>query len=239
MVKARETRSKESSMLDAKRLLDQVLGGDVGRALGNVDKGSFAGGALTGGLLGLLLGGKKMRKMAGGLAGYGGAAAIGALAHRAYQSYRDGEPAGTAASPTDLRNVGVDQLPHAKPAADGGSFELVLVHAMIAAAKADGHVDADEQRRLFSEVERMKLDSEEKAFVFDALSRAPDLNALTSRVNGQDQASELYLASRLAIDPDHPAERVYLDALAARLELPDALRASLDAQAAAVLREAR
>jgi len=37
----------------------------------------------------------------------------------------------------------------------------------------------------------------------------------------------------LAIDPDQPAERAYLDALAARLQLPVELRAHLDQQALA------
>jgi uncharacterized membrane protein YebE (DUF533 family) len=46
-----------------------------------------------------------------------------------------------------------------------------------------------------------------------------------------EQGAEVYLASRLAIDPDVPAERVYLDALAAKLKLPAELRAQLDAQA--------
>ena len=36
-------------------------------------------------------------------------------------------------------------------------------------------------------------------------------------------------AARLAIDPDEPAERAYLDALAAQLRLPAELRATLDA----------
>ena len=84
-------------MFDAKQLLDQVLGSaaagnarNAGRELvGRLDatKGSkaFAGGAVAGGLLGLLLGG---RRHGGGLLGYGGAAALGALALQAYQNYQ-------------------------------------------------------------------------------------------------------------------------------------------------------
>ena len=36
-------------------------------------------------------------------------------------------------------------------------------------------------------------------------------------------AAEIYAASRLAIDPDHPAERAYLQMLAARLGLEEGL----------------
>jgi uncharacterized membrane protein YebE (DUF533 family) len=107
----------------------------------------------------------------------------------------------------------------------------VLVRAMIAAAKADGHVDADEQQRLFAEVEQRGLDAEAKAFVFDLLSQPVDLGSITNAVVTPEQGAEVYLASRLAINPDVPAERAYLDALATRLKLPADLRASLDSAA--------
>src|SRR5690554_7826115 len=61
--------------------------------------GGFGGGALVGGALGLLLGNKKFRKMGGKLAGYGGAAALGALALKTYQDWQSrqpGQPAGAA-----------------------------------------------------------------------------------------------------------------------------------------------
>jgi uncharacterized membrane protein YebE (DUF533 family) len=122
-------------------------------------------------------------------------------------------------------------LPHAQPAADGGSFHMVLIRAMVGAAKADGHVDAIEQQRLFGEIEKLGLDAEAKAVVFDLLAKPVDLSAITSGVATPEQAAEVYLASRLAIDPDMSAERAYLDALAARLALPGELRQHLDAQA--------
>jgi len=101
---------------------------------------------------------------------------------------------------------------------------------MIAAAKADGHIDANEQTAIFEQVEKMSLDAESKAFVFDALRKPVDLDALVSGVQGIEQASEVYLVSRVAIDVDHPAERAYLQALAHRLNLPAELVAHLDHQ---------
>lgn len=228
-------------MIDAKRLLEQVLGSD---ALGNAQtagqgfmdrldatKGSkaFAGGAAAGGLLGLLLGGR-MRKRRGGLLGYAGAAALGALALQAYQNYQrqqGGAGAPLADSPPPAEPE-PERLPHARPAADGSPFELALVRAMVGAAKADGHIDAAEQRRLFAEVERLGLDAETKAYVFDLLTHDVDVDGLVRSVATPEQGAELYLAARLAIDPDEPAERAFLDALAARLKLPAELRATLD-----------
>ncbi|HEU4592445.1 MAG TPA: tellurite resistance TerB family protein [Steroidobacteraceae bacterium] len=232
-------------MVDPKQLLEQMLGGNTVGGLRNMgqlakqrlDRASgaegFAGGAIAGGLLGLLLGSGKMQRMGGGLLGYGGAALLGALAHRAYQNYQAGRPvdATPQATPAELEQVPAAQLPHAAPAAGGGPFELVLIEAMVAAAKADGHVDAEEQRRLFAEVERAGLDSAAKAHVFDLLSRPVDVAQLSAKIATPQQAGEVYLASRLAIDPDDPTERAYLDSLAAQLKLPAELRAHLDKQA--------
>lgn len=232
-------------MFDPKSLLDQFLGGSNAPGLRNAGasirnrldqhsgSGGFARGAAAGGLLGLLLGGKGLGKLAGGALGYGGAAAIGALALKAYQDYQLKSGQRNAGAPVSLTpeqfdNLSPDALPHAQPAADGGPFQLVLIRAMIGAAKADGHLDADEQQRLFSEVERRGLDSEAKAFVFDLMAQPVDLGSIVNAVVTPEQGAEVYLASRLAINPDVPAERAYLDALAARLKLPAELRASLD-----------
>jgi uncharacterized membrane protein YebE (DUF533 family) len=119
-------------------------------------------------------------------------------------------------------------LPHTRPAADGSPFELVLVRAMVGAAKADGHIDATEQKRLFAEVERLGLDADAKAYVFDLLTHDVDLDSIARAASTPEQGAEAYLAARLAIDADQPAERAYLDSLAARLKLPDELRATLD-----------
>jgi uncharacterized membrane protein YebE (DUF533 family) len=232
-------------MFDPKTFLDQVLGGQVGGGLrdagqsakGRLDQysgsGGFMRGAAAGGLLGLLLGGKGVGKMAGGALGYGGAAVLGALALKAYENYQQNKGATPVnLTPEQFAALSPEALPHARPDAAGGPFQLVLVRAMVAAAKADGHVDAVEQQRLFAEVERFGLDAEAKAFVFDLLSQPVDLNAITSAVATPEQGAEVYLASRVAIDPDVPAERAYLDALAIRLKLPSGLREQLDIQAA-------
>jgi uncharacterized membrane protein YebE (DUF533 family) len=222
-------------VIDPKQLLEQVLGSGAAGNMRNAGRGvvdrldatsgskAFAGGAVAGGVLGLLLGGKA-RKMGRGLLGYGGAAALGALALQAYQNYQRQQPGGAAR----LGEVDSLALPHARPAADGSPFELTLVRAMVGAAKADGHIDATEQRRLFAEVERLGLDADAKAYIFDLLTHDVDLYDLARAATTPEQGAEIYLAARLAIDPDEPAERAYLDALGARMGLPAELRASLD-----------
>jgi uncharacterized membrane protein YebE (DUF533 family) len=221
--------------MDPKQLLEQMLGGGIpsdfqsaGRQIKErLDRTSgsqgFAGGAVAGGLLGLLLGGRSRRGFGGGL-GFGGAAVLGALALQAYQAYQR-KQSQSGASEARLDTAA---LPHLQPAADGSAFELVLVRAMVGAAKADGHIDANEQRHLFAEVERLGLDAEAKAYVFDLLTHDVDVDSLARAVATPEQGAELYLAARLAIDPDQPGERAFLDALATRLKLPLELRSTLD-----------
>ncbi len=235
--------------MDPTKLLDQFLGGNAqgmlhqtrGRASQAMDAlgglGGFAGGAASGGLLALLLGNKKARKMAGGLVGYGGAAALGALAYKAYENWKQGQNAASApvATPSEIQQADPAFLPTAAPSANGQPFELALMRAMIGAAKADGHVDAAEQKLLFEQVEKLDLDAEAKAFVFDALAKPIDLAEIVAAAQSQEQAAELYLASRLAIDPDQAAEKAYLEALAHRLKLPRELVSHLDRQAVAAL----
>ena len=241
-------------MIDAKSLLDQFLGGKSqggAKPYGDLAKGdllrrgldSLGGGKglAVGGLLGLIAGNKSARKMAGSVAVYGGAAALGLLAWRAYRNYQDGQRPATApaAQPSEAAQVEPRFLPASAPARGGQPFELALVQAMVAAAKSDGHIDAQEQQRLFGEIERMGLDAESKGMVFDLLAKPIPLEAVAASATGPEQGAELYLASRIAIDPDHPAEQAYLKNLAQKLSLPTELVAHLDRQVEATLAQSR
>lgn len=236
-------------MIDAKSLLDRFLGSspanapaqpaspwtrpgqgsggglaDTARDLLNRSGGlgGFAGGAAAGGVLGMLLGGKR-GKRSGGLLSHGGAAVLGALAHRAWQNWQAGQAPGATPPTSDERF-----LPGAAPAATGEPFELSLIRAMIGAARADGHIDATEQGRIFAHVEKAGLDAEAKAFVFDTLNAPIGVSEVAAAAGTPEQAAELYLISRLTLDVDQPAERAYLSALAHRLKLPPELVTELD-----------
>jgi len=88
--------------MDINRLLDGFLGSGAGAsvagsasqagtavkgALGNMP-GGLVGGAAAGGLVALLLGTKKGRKYGGAALKYGGMAALGGLAYKAYSNYK-------------------------------------------------------------------------------------------------------------------------------------------------------
>jgi uncharacterized membrane protein YebE (DUF533 family) len=195
--------------------------------------GGLAASGVAGGLLGLLVGGSKKKKGGlGSLMTHGGAAMIGALASQAFQAWQKGQAPTQTPVAQPQQAVRVDQrfLPAAAPAADGRPFELALVRAMISAAKSDGHIDAEEQDRIFARVGEAGLDPESKTFVVDALATPVSVSEIAALATTPEQAAEIYLVSRLAINPDRPAERAYLEALAHRLNLADELVAHLDRQ---------
>lgn len=231
-------------MIDPKNLLDQFLGqnagGDLlakGKQFANSKGGTMAIGAAAGGLLTVLLGSKKMRKLGGSALSYGGAAVLGGLAYRAWQEYQRQNSA-AAAGGTPVKSLPAPSetaLGAGAIAADGGDLRIAVLRAMIAAAKADGHVDGPEQERIFARVEEQGLRAEEKAFIFDELRRPLDIDAIAALASDEAQASQIWLASRLAIDPDDVREKAYLDALSAKLKLPPGLTQQLDAQVRAAL----
>ena len=242
--------------MDAQRLLEQFLGSggsefgtrtdngaqngasgpwDNARAMAerftSGPMGGFGGGMAAGSLLGLLVGNKKVRKFAGGAVGYGGAAALGALAYRAYQNWQEGKA--VAKAPAAAERDIAPAAGFAPPmAADGRPFALALILAMIGAAKADGHIGQEEQAAIFAKVNALDLDAESKAFVFDALASPIDIGVVAGMSRGLEQGAEIYIAARLAIDPDHPAEKSYLETLARGLQLPHDLVAHLERQVA-------
>ena len=250
--------------MDPHNLLNQFMGspgvGAAKQKLSNAGIGGVAGGLAAGGVLGLLVGNKKARKtvgkVAGGAVGLGGAAVLGALAHRAYSNWQSNKQA--APTPQQYAPPQPAQIPQTRevedqvtlsvqppppgspflaetaPAKTGQPFELALVAAMVAAANADGHIDQQERSSIFEKVNKLPLDADDKGFVFDALSNPPSLQDVANLANGPEQASELYLVSRMAVDVDDPIEHAYLEALAARLNISADLAAHLDAQVVAV-----
>lgn len=172
-----------------------------------------------------LLGSKRGRKLGGSALKLGGLAAVAGLGYMAYKNYQSGQqpkalpPAGTTNVALPPAGSGFD----IDPAETSEDFALALVRAMIAAAKADGHIDATERATIVGKLSEDGLDAEEMAFLQSELEEPVDIGRIVSAAKTEEQKVELYTASRLAIDVDNRAERGYLDQLAARLGLEDAL----------------
>ncbi len=196
--------------------LEQLLKSQTGGSLLNAD---FGKGAVAGGALGLLLGkNRKTRK----LATYGGLAAIGVMA---YQAYRDHQQQ-TAATAIEPRTV--DRLP--PPQAEQHS--QAILRALIAAAKADGHVDDRERAVIEGEFRRIGDDAELQRWLQAELQKPLDPAEVAQAGETPEVASEMYLASLMVVDEQNFMERAYLDELARQLKLDADLKNRLERQLA-------
>lgn len=184
-------------------------------------------------MIGLLLGNRKARKVAGKAVTYGGLAAVAALAYRAWQNSRGEAPVANPHTPPALPPADSGFDPATLRDGEGSDFRLTLLKAMIAAANADGHIDAAERAMLQQQIEASALAADEKAFLFDQMTRPSDPVAVARLATDDKQAAEIYLGSSLAIDPDTPEEQRYLERLGDALRLDTPLRTELDRQAAA------
>ncbi|MEQ1944724.1 tellurite resistance TerB family protein [Mesorhizobium sp. VNQ89] len=230
-------------MFDPKKLLDDLLGSKIPGTESTVrDKAGQAtqlakdNPLATGALVAVLLGTGAGRKVTGSAIKLGGLAAVAGLAYKAYQSYQVGQQPGTASTqggPVLLPPPSDDAFNPAQAPQGEAEFSLSLVRAMIAAAKADGHIDDDEKKKIGDRLALAGLGPEAEAFLREELEKPLDLDELVSLAQTEAQRVELYTASRLTIDPNTRAERGYLDLLAGRLQLPDALVDHIEATVSA------
>ncbi len=165
-------------------------------------------------------------------------------AYAAYQRYASGSPnpGGEAASAAGAQiqpaREGSAFLPAKDDAAGQENLALILVRAMIAAARSDGRLDAQESQTIFQRIESLGLTPEDQNLLAAEMGRPVDMDAIVNSATSPEVGAEIYLASLLAVDVDTAAERSYLAMLAARLNLPPDLVAELhrqvDAQRTAV-----
>ena len=186
-----------------------VLGGLLSNALGG---GGSSGGGAVGNVLGSLLGGGS-----GGGGGISGGL-IGSLAKAAMSQMASGGQA--AGGGFDLSQFTAGQV---ESKVDENDRALVMIRAMLNAAKADGQIDAGEQQRILGKLNEAGADQEMRDFIQGELQKPVDVDALVQAVDSPHMATEVYTASLFAIDIDTPGERAYMSQLAAGLRLPDTL----------------
>lgn len=204
-----------NQLLQTGKSLLESGGSAVNRAAGTGGMGSFGTGAAVGGALGLLLGSKRVRKLGGNLLAYGGVAALGALAYRAYADWQDGK---AAAAPRTADRVDV---------AEAEEHSRAMLKALVAAAKADGHIDDRERELIETELARLDNDPELHAWLDRELRRPLDPAEVARAARTPEMAAEMYLASLLVADDQSFMERTYLDELARRLGIDDDLKSRL------------
>ena len=207
-------------------LLGSVTGGGKGGSgdLGTLLKGA-GGGALAVGALGLLLGNKSARKLGGKALTYGGLAALGVIAYKAYGNWQAQQQQGAAAQPAHEPQT-VDRL----PAPQAELHSQAILKALVAAAKADGHVDAKERQLIEEQIGALANDPELLRWLDAELNKPLDPAEVARAASTPEMAAEMYIASVLMVDEEHFMERAYLEELARQLKLEPSLKAELEAQ---------
>jgi uncharacterized membrane protein YebE (DUF533 family) len=216
-------------------ILDQLLKSGTAQVQKTRESGDlhkYATGAAAGGALALLLGSKRGRSLGGSALKLGGVAAIGALAwklvqeHQARQAAQVSQPVpGVPAMPApSFERLSAPQLE---------DHSRAMLKAVIAAAKADGHMDDRERAAVEAELHRMDADDSTRRWVDQELRRPVEPAEVAGAATTPEMAAEVYLASVLVADDTSTMERAYLDALARELKLAPELKASLEARAKA------
>lgn len=204
----------------------------TGGGLGGMLSSDLTRGALAGGALGLLLGNKKVRKMGGSAVKYGGAAALGALAFRAYSDWQQ-QNQGAAAHSAPVAMTTSPRTTDRLPAPEQEVHSQAMLRALIAAAKADGHIDDRERGLIQSALARVASDAETSAWLDAELTKPLDPAEVATAATSPEIAAEMYLSSLIAIDQQNFMERSYLDELARQLGLEAGFKAHLERQATA------
>ena len=246
-------------MVDKTRLLDAVVGGlskAAARSGGGAGKPSVTDAAQAAlvGVAGLFLTSRRTRGITGS-GKLGSLALLGGLAYKAYQNYRDGKPlvdvtppepapqSQAASSPQpasgkdkvsqELAALGIPEASGFHPVSQTEDDALLYLRAMVAAAAADGQIDAAERARIAQGMRQAGIDEEATRWLESELAEPADVEELAAGVETPEKAAQVYTAARLAIDPDSIQERTFLTNLAEALDLDQRLRDQIDATAAA------
>ena len=172
-----------------------------------------------------MLGGGGAGRPAQGRSGgmnYAALASLGMMAFQAYQAWQRQQ-----ATQPQVALQTVDQL-------DGVQAEAhshAVLRALIAAAKADGHIDEKEQQMISDELARHTDDPQLQQWLDAEVAKPLSAADFAEFAHDPAIAAEVYLASVMLVDDQQEAERNYLDELAAQLQIDPQLQLHLEQQA--------
>ena len=232
--------SKSGLATKATEVVGKVSGGKtpqdlLAQAKSMMGQNPMATGAALGGLGALVFGTSTGRGVAVSAAKLGGLALIGGLAYKAYQNYSAGKSAAKSDAKSD---IGASQA--LLPAPVGSGFEAdiasnetaaLFIRAMIAAAAADGHIDATERNAISGGLKEAGFDADANTWIDNEMMNPASINDLVKGATTPELAAQVYAAARLTINPDTRAEQDFLAGLSGALGLDAELVANIDAAA--------
>lgn len=108
--------------------------------------------------------------------------------------------------------------------ADDQAMARRLIQVMVAAAHADGTLDADEEKSILDRLRAANLSQEEKMFLLEELRHPRPITELTEGIRDLRLAQTLYAVALSAISVDTDSERQWLDELGSALGLSTEIR---------------
>jgi uncharacterized membrane protein YebE (DUF533 family) len=184
-------------------------------------------GAMAAGVLALLLGTGAGRRVTGSALKIGSLAAIGGIGWKAYQNWAtqknavDQEVQDIA---SNAKIIPINELSEI----EANDRSQILLKAMIAAAKADGHIDKKEVTAIDQQILKIGLTGDVADLMQAEIAKPLDIKEIAELAdNNSGIAAEIYLVSAVVSDRENSMERAYLDSLAKALKLPESLVAEL------------
>ncbi len=217
--------TRYTAMFDPQRLLGQLLSGGIGGGLGHRKRGGGGGGGLSFGTKAQL-----------GLGALG--IAMAAYEHFTKPGAAPASAAPVAPPPAPLMQsgppaTGIPMAPPPPPAAldlarlpPAQADAVLLVQSMIAAAAADGVIDASERARLLQRATDGGLDAQTRSFL-EAELAVPKSADMIGAMTRPDLVQDVYAAAAFAIDLDSESERSFLATLGNALGLDADARSAI------------
>ena len=181
-------------------------------------------GAIAAGVIALLLGTGAGRRVTGSALKIGSLAAIGGIGWKAYQNWmsqKDATEQEVKDMATNAKTIPINDLNED----EANKRSQILLRAMIAAAKADGHINKKEITAIDEQIIKLNLSDDVASLLQDEI----DVKEVAALAENSATAAEIYLVSAVITDRENSMERDYLDALAKAMKLPDSLVEQLQA----------
>ncbi len=219
-------------MFDAERLLGKIVGEVMGGG-----RGTSGGGSL---LEGLASGGGLMTAIGLGVGAFeilrdrqrqeAGTPAAGAQVPPPPPGSMTGGPPPPAPGAGSPEAAPPPPPPGSQAKIDESELARRMIRVMIAAAHADGVLDAQEQEAILERLERAELSGEEKTFLMRELDNPWSIDRLVDGISDPGVAGTMYMLAVSTITLDTEKESEWLDRLASRLGLDDQVRRFIEQQ---------
>jgi uncharacterized membrane protein YebE (DUF533 family) len=102
---------------------------------------------------------------------------------------------------------------------------------MIAAAAADGRIDANEQQKIFGSLKQAGMEAGAEEFIARELNNPASIEDLVAGVKTEQEAVQVFTAARVAVELDSQANNDFLVKLANALGIDGPLAQHIDAAA--------